>query len=1485
MALFSKHFAAVQNTSLAGGMAVRSGGLFCLLAFFICCVARADYPLASHKYAADPAGMEFNGRLYLYCSNDTDNTTNSYQMHSISCYSSDDLKNWTDHGEVLQVPRDVSWASLSWAPSAVSNNGTVYLYFADGAGSIGVATNSNPAGPFKDAKGSALINSSTPGASSSTMWYFDPCGFVDTDGQAYLYFGGQFPTNSRVIKLGANLTSVSGSATGPFTTNFFEASYLHKRNGIYYLTYSTTPSAGMVIYCETNSNPTNGFVPQGTVLANPPVNVFNNNHHSIVSFGGNWYIAYHNRFVAKANGFADADAVYKRSLCLDAVNYNADGSIIQVTPTTNGLPQLKYLNPYARVEAETIAQQSGIATEPCNEGGMDVTNIANGEWIMLRGVDFTGAGATNFTARIASAGAGGTIELHLDATNGTLIGNCAVPATGGWQTWANVSTTISNSTARGVHNLYLVFTGATATNLFNLNYWQFASSTNSSSPASLVKFEAESGTLGLDWAVSNSASPVYITITTDGAGNFPSNATRVATYTVTLPAPGTYQLFAHVRVGPGAFNDDSMFYGKGFGAKNPTNSADWILVNGLGAAGFNNPTDIVNTSGTLGSGVWKWVNLSVFAPGATFTATNGGLTQTFQIGARENGLDMDAFVFGLNTYAYTVTNLDNGTDGTPPPLPVAGIDATKTFQTIEGLGGAICFYNGWVSSHPYKLEIYTNAFAGLNLSMLRLGNWFRYTNSPDTDAPDFVSNANRIEGRAVPIYMSSWSPPAFLKSNGQVGNGGTLITNIGGGFAYTNFANYWYDAIKSYSSNGVNLTWASIQNEPDWVAGYDSCIFHPTEDTVNGTNYASYSKALDAVYQKLTNLPSPPKLLAPECVHISFNDLNNYAATLNANSFYGVAHHLYGDGGSTGDSFLTAISSATNVFPSKPRFMTEYGDVFDMIECAVLIHNSLVVESVSGYNHWNLIWPGTNGGLIQIENPFVSQSTWTNAPPGTPTQSHGWWYSPSYWSMKHFSYFVQPGYRRVAATNSSTIVPTSAFLSPDGLRLVAVFINKDVTATTVNVNFGSFPYFQSDVFQTAGTNKFQSLGAVVGSQLTLPAQSLTTVVLDKFVAVGAAFNPSPANAATNVAFNLALGWMPGSNAVSHAIYLGTDSNAVAQATTTSPQFLGVVTNNSFSPALALATNYFWRVDEIVGANTNVGGVWSFTTAPLPTLVHRYSFGESGGNSVVDSVGGPAWTGTLPASGTLSGGQLTLASASSQYSSLPAGIVATLTNFTIEAWVKLNSTANWARIFDFGNSTTSYMFLTPQNGSTARLRFGITTNSSGGEQQITGSAALTTGVWHHIAVTRNGLTGILYQNGVAVGTNNAMTIKPSNLGSTVNNYLGKSQWPDPYFNGLLDEFRIHSVALSAAEIAASYALGVNSLLSTNSPAISLLNSPSSLTLTWPLASAGFTVQSRTDLVAGNWVNMTSPAPQIIIGQWQVTIPVSTATNSIFYRLLK
>jgi uncharacterized repeat protein (TIGR03803 family) len=195
----------------------------------------------------------------------------------------------------------------------------------------------------------------------------------------------------------------------------------------------------------------------------------------------------------------------------------------------------------------------------------------------------------------------------------------------------------------------------------------------------LVTFEAESGVLGAEWAVSNSSSPAYLTITITGAGNNPGSAARVATYTVNFPDPGVYQLYARVRVGLDPFNDDSLFYATSFGSKSATLNSDWMLVNGLGGVGFSNNADIVTGGGVLGSGMWKWINLSQFTSQAGFTVSAGNLTQTFQIGARENGLDLDKFVFGASGISLAVSNLDSGT------LPVISNPNTNVFVGPDGL--------------------------------------------------------------------------------------------------------------------------------------------------------------------------------------------------------------------------------------------------------------------------------------------------------------------------------------------------------------------------------------------------------------------------------------------------------------------------------------------------------------------------------------------------------------------------------------------------------------------------------------------------------------------------------------------------------------------------------------------------------------------------------------------------------------------------------
>jgi O-glycosyl hydrolase len=878
------------------------------------------------------------------------------------------------------------------------------------------------------------------------------------------------------------------------------------------------------------------------------------------------------------------------------------------------------------------------------------------------------------------------------------------------------------------------------------------------------------------------------------------------------------------------------------------------------------------------------------------------------------------------------------------------INPGTTYQTIEGLGGATAFWVGNITGHPYAQEIYTNAFAGLNCSMLRLGDWYRYQSSITTfDSAAFtvVANANRVLGHPVPVYMSSWAPPAFLKSNGQTGNGGTLIyTN--GGFAYTNFAQYWYDSIQAYKSNGVNLAWISLQNEPDWVAGYDSCIFKPNEGVASdGTNYASYSKALDAVYAKLTNLPSPPKILAPEPVHIAYNDLKNYAATMNANSFYGVAHHLYGDGGSTGDSFLGNLSSAATVFPGKPHFMTEYGDVTDMIECANLIHNLLVVEQVSGYNHWSLVYPG-GGGLIIMENSNNS-STWTNAPPGIP-EPHGYWLAPSYWSMKHFSYFINPGFKRVSSTDNDNNVRTSAYLSPDGFRLVVVLINTNASVSSaMSFNFGTFNAGRSNVFQTANTNYyFQPLGSLTNGQV-LPPRSLTTVVLDKIVTVGAASSPTPASGASGLSLSSVLSWTPGSNVVTHAVYWGTSSNAVANATPASPQFQGVVSTNNFSLASASwGTTYYWRVDEIAYSNTNQGSaVWSFSTAPAVQLPPPWQSQDVG--QISSQTSAIYTNGLFTVTGT--GADIWGTSDAFRYVYIPVTgnctMIARVTGVqNADVWSKagimIRDNLN-------ANAANAYIAVTPGNGVTWQYR-----TSTGGSSGNNNTTNLTAPYWVKLVRSGNTFTGYRSPNGVtwtqqgtsqtftmtntayvglAVTSHNgaslctaafdnvtapgwpALPAAPSSLTATAGDAQVILSWPaasgatsynlktattngGPYT--MLANIIANSYTNTGLLNGTNYFYVVSSVNiageSTNSPQASavpqapppnLVISPSStnFVFSWPVASAGFTLQSATNLASPDWMAVTSAVPQIVGDQWLVTLPFPTNAGPTFYRLTK
>jgi endo-1,4-beta-xylanase len=188
-------------------------------------------------------------------------------------------------------------------------------------------------------------------------------------------------------------------------------------------------------------------------------------------------------------------------------------------------------------------------------------------------------------------------------------------------------------------------------------------------PGTPVIVEAESGEPGDNVAVRTAGGVTYVTVKTNLAGSGPGDASRTVTYEVTFQDSGTYDFYVHLRVGAGGFDDDSFFYGRGFGDKDAGSGSDWVLVNGLGSSGFSDPASLIEGPGPLGSNAWKWVNLTKngyqSAAGDPFRVEPDGLVQTFQIGGREDGLDIDKFAFGKSHLWFTVGMLENGLPGSP----------------------------------------------------------------------------------------------------------------------------------------------------------------------------------------------------------------------------------------------------------------------------------------------------------------------------------------------------------------------------------------------------------------------------------------------------------------------------------------------------------------------------------------------------------------------------------------------------------------------------------------------------------------------------------------------------------------------------------------------------------------------------------------------------------------------------------------------------
>ena len=404
----------------------------------------------------------------------------------------------------------------------------------------------------------------------------------------------------------------------------------------------------------------------------------------------------------------------------------------------------------------------------------------------------------------------------------------------------------------------------------------------------------------------------------------------------------------------------------------------------------------------------------------------------------------------------------------------ASVDTGEVYQTIEGFGASLAWEIWQLSSHSEESEIYNYLFKELGLDILRLRNIYDRGEDYIFDLyGEIVDSFYAYSENEPAILISSWSPPASLKSNGQLTNGGTLDSTSTGEFLYGEFARYWMDALEAFEAVGIVPDYISIQNEPSYTASWASCRFAPTEtDTLAG-----YDQALDSVYNRSQALASPPKFLASEVHGIGYNTFQNFADEFNnPESIHGYSYHLYhgGDGNVNPDAFNSNLSAIKNNYTDKPIFQTEY-DYGGWFNTAWLMHNCLVRGNVSGYFYWSSVWSGGGNALITMN----SNSTYT--------------IEQVYWAFRQYSKAIHYGWKRVGASADGDSVRISAYLSPESDELSIVIINVSHIDEDLDLDVAGFDILGANMLRTSEEEQCDYIGDYSGSTIDLPARSITTI--------------------------------------------------------------------------------------------------------------------------------------------------------------------------------------------------------------------------------------------------------------------------------------------------------------------------------------------------------------------------------------------------------
>lgn len=292
-------------------------------------------PIIRHVFTADPAAMVYKGRVYIYTGHDEASVGhNGYVMHDWLCFSSADMVNWTEHKPIPMDVKTFKWArDDAWASQVIERDGKFYWYAAMEHATIpgkaiGVAVSGSPVGPFVDARGTALVANDMTKVMKHPWDDIDPTVMIDCDGQAWLFWGNGI---CYYAKLKKNMIDLDGPIKTIVLPHYTEAPWIHKRNGWYYLSYAYQfPEKIAYAMSRSIEGP---WVYKGII--NELAGNSNTNHQAIIDFKGKNYFIYHNGALA-----ADAGS-FHRSVCIDYLYYNKDGTIKRVIMTSEGVEKVK----------------------------------------------------------------------------------------------------------------------------------------------------------------------------------------------------------------------------------------------------------------------------------------------------------------------------------------------------------------------------------------------------------------------------------------------------------------------------------------------------------------------------------------------------------------------------------------------------------------------------------------------------------------------------------------------------------------------------------------------------------------------------------------------------------------------------------------------------------------------------------------------------------------------------------------------------------------------------------------------------------------------------------------------------------------------------------------------------------------------------------------------------------------------------------------